>query len=245
MSTLAERMKAKAAMIMKEKSTPVEVPKTAYEVPIGAEVKQPVRSAQPRLPSIPQSAYTIDPNESSKRTQPKELKQRAPRGLKLGIKLKSKADDRKYQMSVDKEAVKRTAAGKMWEDSTLAEWPENDFRLFIGNLGVDVSDKTLGEAFSGYASFAKAKVIRDRISRKTKEYGFVSLLDSGDYLRALKEMDGRLLGNSGRPIQVKKSEWRDRLAAGHRKESRQLAGVRRQVGARGGELFSAGGIKKR
>lgn len=31
--------------------------------------------------------------------------------------------------------VKRTMAGVEWEDPTMADWPENDFRLFVGNLG--------------------------------------------------------------------------------------------------------------
>lgn len=34
-----------------------------------------------------------------------------------------------------KTAVKRVAGGEVWEDPTLADWPDNDFRLFVGNLG--------------------------------------------------------------------------------------------------------------
>jgi hypothetical protein len=34
-----------------------------------------------------------------------------------------------------KAPVKRSAAGVEWEDQTMADWPENDFRLFVGNLG--------------------------------------------------------------------------------------------------------------
>ena len=29
----------------------------------------------------------------------------------------------------------RKAGGKLWEDKTLDEWPENDFRIFCGDLG--------------------------------------------------------------------------------------------------------------
>ncbi len=29
----------------------------------------------------------------------------------------------------------RYAAGKYWEDKTLEDWEENDFRLFAGDLG--------------------------------------------------------------------------------------------------------------
>jgi hypothetical protein len=32
----------------------------------------------------------------------------------------------------------RKAAGKAWVDPTLSEWPENDFRLFVGDLAKEV-----------------------------------------------------------------------------------------------------------
>lgn len=38
-----------------------------------------------------------------------------------------------------KVGVVRAAAGQRWVDTTLAEWPENDYRIFVGNLGNEVS----------------------------------------------------------------------------------------------------------
>ena len=40
------------------------------------------------------------------------------------------------------------------------------FRLFVGDLSNDVSDDVLSNAFNKYASFQKARVIRDRLSQK-------------------------------------------------------------------------------
>lgn len=54
--------------------------------------------------------------------------------------------------------ILREAAGKRWRDATLDEWPENDHRIFVGDLGNEVNDDVLGKAFQKYASFAKAKV---------------------------------------------------------------------------------------
>jgi hypothetical protein len=62
----------------------------------------------------------------------------------------------------------RTAAGKTWEDATLAEWPENDYRLFCGDLGNEVGDELLSHAFSSYSSFAMAKVIRNKVTHKSR-----------------------------------------------------------------------------
>ena len=54
----------------------------------------------------------------------------------------------------------RTGADKVWIDDTLNEWPENDFRLFVGDLGNEVTSEMLAKEFQPYKSFAKAKVIR-------------------------------------------------------------------------------------
>nr|KAG5708705.1 hypothetical protein BaRGS_034922 [Batillaria attramentaria] len=84
----------------------------------------------------------------------------------------------------------RTAAGQAWEDPTLAEWDPDDFRMFCGDLGNEVTDEVLTRAFSKYPSFVKAKVIRDRRSNKTKGYGFASFKDPVDFTRAMREMNG-------------------------------------------------------
>lgn len=42
-----------------------------------------------------------------------------------------------------KRKLVRTAGGQTWEDPTLEEWPKDDFRLFAGDLGNDVSDDVL------------------------------------------------------------------------------------------------------
>lgn len=119
----------------------------------------------------------------------------------------------------------RAAASKVWEDPTLNEWPENDFRIFCGDLGNEVTDAVLAKAFSHYKSFAKAKVIRDKVTGKTKGYGFVSFLDPADCAAALKEMNGKYVGN--RPIKLRKSTWEQRdisKQAGKVKLFRKAAG---------------------
>ena len=35
----------------------------------------------------------------------------------------------------------RVAGGEVWEDKTLLEWDINDYRLFCGDLGNDVTDQ--------------------------------------------------------------------------------------------------------
>jgi hypothetical protein len=52
----------------------------------------------------------------------------------------------------------RTGAGDVWVDDTLNEWPENDYRIFVGDLGKEVTTEMLGKQFQHYKSYAKAKV---------------------------------------------------------------------------------------
>ncbi|KAE9619051.1 hypothetical protein Lalb_Chr02g0149101 [Lupinus albus] len=57
-----------------------------------------------------------------------------------------------------KKAIPRKAAGQTWEDPVLAEWPEDDYRLFCGDLGNEVNDDVLSKAFSRFPSFNIARV---------------------------------------------------------------------------------------
>jgi len=113
----------------------------------------------------------------------------------------------------------RTGGGQVWEDPSLAEWDPNDFRIFCGDLGNEVSDELLAKAFRKYSSFQKAKVVRDNRTNKSKGYGFVSFKHQDDFIRACREMDGKYVGN--RPIKLRKSAWKERSIAEVRKKEKE------------------------
>jgi len=102
----------------------------------------------------------------------------------------------------------RVAGGQIWEDPSLLHWDNNDFRIFCGDLGNDVTDEVLTRTFGRYPSFVQAKVVRDKRSNKTKGYGFISFRDPTDFTKAMREMDGKYVGS--RPIKLRKSNWKDR-----------------------------------
>lgn len=113
----------------------------------------------------------------------------------------------KDKRKVDKKTV-RSIGGQIWEDPTLIDWEEDDFRIFCGDLGNDVNDELLTRTFSKYPSFLKAKVVRDKRTNKTKGYGFISFREPQDFIRAMKEYDGKYVGS--RPIKLRKSTWKQR-----------------------------------
>uniref|UniRef100_A0A3B4X8S8 RNA-binding protein 42 n=1 Tax=Seriola lalandi dorsalis TaxID=1841481 RepID=A0A3B4X8S8_SERLL len=133
--------------------------------------------------------------------------------------VESAAEDKKKAKSEKVKKCIRTAAGTSWEDPSLLEWEADDFRIFCGDLGNEVNDDILARAFSRYPSFLKAKVVRDKRTGKTKGYGFVSFKDPNDYVRAMREMNGKYVGS--RPIKLRKSMWKDRNMEVVRKKQKE------------------------
>ncbi|XP_035607297.1 RNA-binding protein 42 isoform X1 [Oncorhynchus keta] len=131
----------------------------------------------------------------------------------------STAEEKKKGKQEKSKKCIRTAAGTSWEDQSLLEWDSDDFRIFCGDLGNEVNDDILARAFSRYPSYLKAKVVRDKRTGKTKGYGFVSFKDPNDYVRAMREMNGKYVGS--RPIKLRKSMWKDRNMEVVRKKQKE------------------------
>lgn len=124
--------------------------------------------------------------------------------------------------------TKRMAAGKVWVDPSLDEWPENDFRIFVGNLDPSTTDPQLLEHFSKkYTSIAKAKIVMDPTGT-SKGYGFVSFLAPLDCAKSIREMDQTWLGS--RPIRVKRSDWKDRNMNQVMKKNKKASKQRKRRG---------------
>ncbi|XP_012932962.1 RNA-binding protein 42 isoform X3 [Heterocephalus glaber] len=148
------------------------------------------------------------PELLSLRPRPRPPRPEPPPGLMALEVPEPMGEDKKKGKPEKLKRCIRTAAGSSWEDPSLLEWDADDFRIFCGDLGNEVNDDILARAFSRFPSFLKAKVIRDKRTGKTKGYGFVSFKDPSDYVRAMREMNGKYVGS--RPIKLRKSMWKDR-----------------------------------
>ncbi|CAY71983.1 Hypothetical protein PAS_chr4_0722 [Komagataella phaffii GS115] len=78
-----------------------------------------------------------------------------------------------------------------------------EFKLFVGNLGQDVTEEVLLSSFSKYPSLQNVIVPKEQKTSKIKGYGFVSFASSEDYLNAFKEMNGKYVGQ--KPITLKRA----------------------------------------
>lgn len=56
--------------------------------------------------------------------------------------------------------------------------------------------------------------MRDKRTSKSKGFGFVSFLDGNDFAKAMREMNGKYIGN--RPCKLSKSTWDERSSANKR-----------------------------
>ncbi|KAL2475594.1 Polyadenylate-binding protein RBP45B [Abeliophyllum distichum] len=76
-----------------------------------------------------------------------------------------------------------------------------EYTVFVGDLAADVTDYMLQETFrANYSSVKGAKVVTDKITGRTKGYGFVRFGDESEQLRAMTEMNGRFC--STRPMRI-------------------------------------------
>lgn len=78
-------------------------------------------------------------------------------------------------------------------------------KLYVGNLGYNVSKNDLEQMFSAYGTVISAQVITDRESGRSKGFGFVEMGSDKDAQAAIaalhgKNVDGRdLTVNEARP----------------------------------------------
>lgn len=126
--------------------------------------------------------------------------------LMAGIKKRniytSKSSDRRLASGKKAELYLHSAAAAPAKVSQHLN-PKH-FRLFVGNLGADVSDSVISASFGKYPSLSYVKVPVDPKTRENKGFGFVAFASSQDYLKAFKEMNGKYVGL--RPVQLKRAE---------------------------------------
>jgi len=79
-------------------------------------------------------------------------------------------------------------------------------KLYVGNLGYDVSSADLREMFSPFGAVASADVIMDRSTGQSKGFGFVEMESGGEADAAIAALDGK--ERDGRSIKVNEAKPR-------------------------------------
>lgn len=78
-------------------------------------------------------------------------------------------------------------------------------KLFVGNISWNTTDEQLNELFSQYGTVDEAVIIKNRMTGRSKGFGFVTFANAEEADAAIealngKELDGReLVVNEARP----------------------------------------------
>ncbi len=72
--------------------------------------------------------------------------------------------------------------------------------IYVGNLSFQAGDDDLLKIFEAYGEVTSAKIIIDRMSGRSRGYGFIEMPDDGAAQKAIDELNGKEIG--GRALTV-------------------------------------------
>jgi RNA recognition motif-containing protein len=67
--------------------------------------------------------------------------------------------------------------------------------IYIGNLDFKVNENDLDGIFGEYGTVSSSNIITDKFSGKSKGFGFVTMENSEEAAKAIKELDGTTFEN--------------------------------------------------
>ena len=66
-------------------------------------------------------------------------------------------------------------------------------RIYVGNLSYEVSDEELREEFSAYGEVTSANVLLDKMSGRSKGFGFVEMASKSEAEAAIAGLNGKMM----------------------------------------------------
>lgn len=80
-------------------------------------------------------------------------------------------------------------------------------KLYVGNLGYDVSASDLEQVFAAHGTVEQAEVIEDRVSGRSKGFGFVQMSSEREAQAAIGALNGT--DHGGRTLTVNEAKPRE------------------------------------
>jgi RNA recognition motif-containing protein len=105
-------------------------------------------------------------------------------------------------------------------------------RLFVGNLSFQTTEENLQDAFGRFGSVTDCKVMSDRMTGRSRGFGFVTMGSADEGQAAIKGLDGQAL--DGRPLRVNEATPREEGGGGGGRPQRSGGGGSRQYTGGGG-----------
>ncbi len=112
--------------------------------------------------------------------------------------------------------------------------------IFVAKLNFKTTSEQLQVLFEQFGEVTSAKVITDKLTNRSKGYGFVEMSDDNEALAAINQLDESEF--DGSTIVVKKARPREEGQGNGQRFQRREGGFRGDRGGRGGE---GGGYRNR
>ena len=88
-------------------------------------------------------------------------------------------------------------------------------KIYVGNLSFSVTDDELQQAFASFGNVLSARVVMDKMSGRSKGFGFVEIEQDAAADEAVSKMDGQTIaGRAVRVSEAKPQEDRPRRSGG-------------------------------
>ncbi len=85
-------------------------------------------------------------------------------------------------------------------------------KLYVGNLGYQVSNADLSDLFAQFGAVSSAQIIEDRDTGRSKGFGFVEMSSDQEAQAAIAGLDGRQ--HEGRTLAVNEARPREDRGGG-------------------------------
>jgi RNA recognition motif-containing protein len=83
--------------------------------------------------------------------------------------------------------------------------------IYVSNLSFNVQDEDLREFFAPYGEVTSAKVIMDKMTNRSRGFGFVEMSDNAAAIKAIAELDQATV--DGRTVKVVEAKPREERPA--------------------------------
>ena len=85
-------------------------------------------------------------------------------------------------------------------------------RIYVGNLGYDVSNSDLEQLFASHGTVESVQIIEDRMTGRSKGFGFVEMSSDQEARSAIEALNGQ--DHSGRALTVNEARPRQDRGGG-------------------------------
>ena len=85
-------------------------------------------------------------------------------------------------------------------------------KLYVGNLSYDVSSSDLEHLFTPHGTVESAEVINDRMTNRSKGFGFVQMSSDQEAQAAITALNGQI--QAGRALTVNEAKPRENRSGG-------------------------------